>query len=49
MNYCYSDFFDFFADDATNNTNSKMLKTIEEILQSMPTLQKSGAYKIKCR
>ena len=31
LNYCYSD---FFADDATFHTNSKMLKTIEENLQS---------------
>ena len=31
LNYCYSD---FFADDATIHTNGKMLKTIEENLQS---------------
>ena len=31
LNYCYSD---FFADDATIHTNSKMLKTIEKNLQS---------------
>ena len=31
LNYCYSD---FFADDATNHTNSKMLKNIEKNLQS---------------
>ena len=31
LNYCYSD---FFADDVTIHTNSKMLKTIEESLQS---------------
>ena len=30
LNYCYSD---FFADDATIHTNSKMLKPIEENLQ----------------
>ena len=31
LNYCYSD---FFADDATNHTNSKMLKSIKKNLQS---------------
>ena len=31
LNYCYSD---FFADDATIHTNGKMLKNIEENLQS---------------
>ena len=30
LNYCYSD---FFADDATIHTNSKMLKNIEGNLQ----------------
>ena len=42
LNYCYSD---FFADDATNHTNSKNLK---RIFNRMPTRQKPGANKIKC-
>ena len=40
LNYCYAK---IFADDATIHTNSKMLKTLEENLQSDAKSAKSGA------
>ena len=44
LNYCYSN---FFADDATIHTNSKMLKTLEENLQwdvNLQNLVQKNAY-----